>query len=125
MEHCARSGIVQECPGDVSSLLACRLAASRLARPVFRLVAALQLVVPGGLPKQILEVRRRVVDREGVDARHVLVGVELIPRPELQPRHALRIDADQVQPVRWHLHRDVLRLVPIAAVQQRSFPAFL
>jgi DNA primase catalytic core, N-terminal domain/CHC2 zinc finger len=88
-------------------------------------VRPFELMVARGLAQQLVDRRRLVVDGRHVDADHLMLGVQLVARAQLEARDAVAIDAHEVQAVRRHLDRDALHGTPVAAGEQRRLPARL
>src|SRR5262249_61273379 len=83
------------------------------------LVRTFQLMVPRGLAEQLLDVRGCVVCRRRIDADDPVLAIELITRPKLETRDAVRIDADEVQPIGRDLQGELLYGFAVTAVEQR------
>ena len=59
-------------------------------------VDSLTFMIARRLPEQLVDRRRHVVRRGGVNAHHLLLRVGLVSRTYPEARDALGIDADQV-----------------------------
>ena len=99
MNKCSPCRVAEERFRNDGPTLLVSFPALDLCRLPLRVVRAFQLVVPRGLAKQLLNVRRRVVRRCCVHAGDTVIAVELITRSEFETRYAFRIDGDQVQPI--------------------------
>src|SRR5262249_9989933 len=91
----------------------------------FRSVCALELVVSGCFPKQLLDFRWCIVRWRRVDADDAAVAIQLVTGTQSQSRDAMGVNADQVQPIRRHLQRELLHRFAIAAIEQRRLASLL
>ena len=88
--------IAQERLRDLRSPLPVGFVAVAFGGPAFRLVRAFELMIPRGLPKQLVHVWRHVVRGRRVDAHDALLAIELVPRTQLESRDAFGVDADEM-----------------------------
>jgi hypothetical protein len=64
--------------------------------PAFRLVRAFELIIPRGLPKQLVHVRRHIVRGRRIDAHDALLAIEPVPRTRLESGDAFGVDTDEM-----------------------------
>jgi hypothetical protein len=114
MGECALSLVRQEHLGHLVPSFAIGFAPALLDGTALDFVCPFELVIACGVPEQVVDRRRHVVRRRLVDALDALLGVQLIPRAQLQPRDALEVHGDKVQPTRGYVHRQFLSGTSIA-----------
>jgi hypothetical protein len=88
-------------------------------------VCAFELVVPSRLFQQVLGRRQRVKYGWRIVAHHLLITIQVIPWPQLQPCTPVVIHAHQVNAIRRHSNGDLLDRAAVAFSQQRRLPALL
>jgi hypothetical protein len=101
------------------------VATSRALSDALGIISRLEFVIFRGGPIEFVDGRRRVVERRRVNSNETAFFVALESRPELQSRHALLVDRDEMQAVGGHLQRNLLDGMTVAAHEQRRLPAVL
>ena len=61
---------------------------------------------------------------DGAPSNDALFTIHLEARPQLQPRNAARVNADQMKPIRWDIDGELLRGTSVTAREQRCLAAF-
>src|SRR5688572_17065620 len=86
--------ILEKCRRDLRSPFTTVTASTRARVLARRMVGALQLMIPGGLPEQIVNCGRAVVRRRCVDPQHHILAIALEARSEFQARNTFAAHTD-------------------------------
>jgi hypothetical protein len=117
--------IAQERAGNRGSALLIGFTAFHLRRATLIFVRPFELVILCGFTKELFDLWRRVIRRRRIDPYDAVVRAQLKSWSKSQPRNAVRVDADQVQPIRRHVQHELLDGFPVTAFEQRCFATLL
>ena len=81
-------------------------------------------MIPRRLFEQVVNRRHRIEHRRVIVANDTLFAIEEIARVQFEARMAVRVHADQMNPVRRDRKRDFLQLTTVAAREQGQLAAF-
>jgi hypothetical protein len=118
MHQGAPAAIIEKCLRHSRAAIALDVSLLRPCRPTRQVERLFELMISGRFPKQLVETRWRLIRRWRVDASDASFAVMLVPWPQLQSRHSLSVDADEMESAARDVDPELLDGVAIPAGEQ-------
>src|SRR5882672_11170103 len=96
-----------------------------LRRLTLGAVSAFELMIARSLSEQLLDIGGLVVDGSRVNPDDTVIAVELVTWPQFETRGAVGVDAYEMQPIAWHLQRELLHCFAVTAIEERCLASLL